>query len=77
MCQNKSLENLVFSVLFVTFCINLGMPLPSENDLRIKVRLPVHRKFVIGKEGSKNDDDDEAWRPYKSKVKKPALQSNQ
>ena len=51
------------------------MPLPSENDLRIKVGLPVHRKFVIGKEESKNDDD-EAWRPYKSKVKKPALQSN-
>ena len=76
MCQNKFLKNLAFSVLFVTvFCINLGMPLPSENDLRIKVGLPVHRKFVIGKEESKNDDD-ETWRPYKPKVKKPALQSN-
>ena len=64
---------LAFSVLFVTlFGINLGMPSPSENDLRIKVGLPVYRNFVIGKEESKNDDH-KAWRPYKPKLKKPAL----
>ena len=59
------------------FCIcALGMPLPSENALRMKVGLTPNRKFFCDKDGDSDDDDnDENWKPYKPKPSQLLLQS--
>ena len=53
----------------------VGMPLPSENALRIKVGLMPHRKLVC-KADSDNSDDDTTWKPYMGKSTKPNMQSS-
>ena len=61
-------------ILKFQFCV-LGMPLPSENALRVKVGLLPHRKFVVKKD-TDDDEDDETWKPSNPKTTKSFLLSN-
>uniref|UniRef100_H2ZFX7 Uncharacterized protein n=1 Tax=Ciona savignyi TaxID=51511 RepID=H2ZFX7_CIOSA len=54
----------------LTIMMYLGLPLPSENELRAKIGLPPRGGFkAIAISDSEKEDEDEDWKPWKPSKK--------